>query len=172
MTPDNGQERTFREFLDRKYDLLLLDFETAFEWTQHIDSQISNLRSWTITLLLAYAGFLFTQQTRNDQMLLPLMMIPIPFVFLEIYRRMHFSFLGDEVRRIEQMFMVEDNQEFERHLRAYVFRDLKLPPYSKSRHELVRLFKYLPHSFLSFDSLSWYGLLVISIAIIYISFKT
>jgi hypothetical protein len=123
-------------------------------------------------LLLAYAGFLFTQQTRTDQMLLPLVMIPIPFVFLEIYRRVHFSLLGDEVRRIEQMFMVEDDQEFEGKLRSYVFRDLTLPPYSTARQAPLRLLKYLPHSFLSFDSLTWYALLATSVAIVYISFKS
>jgi hypothetical protein len=89
--------------------LIIKDLESAHSWYQFIESQISSWRSLTLTLLVAYVGFLFTVEKTGSDVAFPVLLIPVPFFLLEIYSRAHLGFLGNNVKEIENIFM-EQNQ--------------------------------------------------------------
>lgn len=159
------------EYLKRKQDLILKDFDTAFSWYQHIESQIYVGRSLVVTLILAYVGFLFTIKVSSNAVVTPLLIIPIPFILNEIYRRGHLIFLGKNIRHIEKMFATEDENNFYDLVHGYTFRDMRLQ-YGVVFGNLILWIKYMLNGILDVDAIIWYIFVIVSTTIAYVYFYT
>jgi len=160
-----------QKLVSRKQELVLKELDSAWSFYQHLEDQIFNWRSLTITLLLGYTGFLFTQKVNNNAMILPLLLIPAPFLLLEIYRRAHLVFLGENIQVIQKIFALKNNREFLKEIYEYEFRDqrLKRATVLTLRGLLVWL-RYMLLGFIDVDAIIWYLFIITSAIIAYLHF--
>ena len=156
-----------QDLVDRKKEMILKDFETAFScYTRHV-SAITGIRGLTVTLLTAYSGFLIKiDQFEQYVLVLPILLIILAFFAVEAFERRSMKFLGEEVRRIERVFMIEDCQEFEQQIVEYEFRDIRL----QKKISFLRKFRELLICMRPLSVLTWYLFLTITFILMYFAF--
>lgn len=114
------------DFINRKKELVLLDYESLFQVYGREFTIIYSFRGWSVTLLTAYFGFLFTTRPIADQLInIPGFFIIIAFFILEIAERSVMRRLIKEVRYIESIFMLQSPKDFKKQITEYIFRDIR-----------------------------------------------
>lgn len=132
---------------DYKADVIVKDWEIAHATYQGHFNYISTLRGWTVTLLLAYIGFLVSIKSDNFLIILPFVIVLLVFMYLEGGARARAALLVDEIRGIERIFMESDAVKFTELVRAYEFRDIR--PYRLSAgglRERIHILRYMLRS--------------------------
>ncbi len=164
--------KNFQDPISRKQDLMLKELDAAFSWYQHVEGQISNWRALTITVLLGYIGFLFTVKVSDNAMIVPLIVIQIPFLLLEIYKRAHLVFLSENIEVIERIFTLTKEAQFLKEVRDFEFRDQRLKYYRVLTPKGILLWlKLTLLGFINLDAIIWYAIIIVSATIAYIHFR-
>ena len=116
------------KFVKRKSQIILKDLDQAFSSYARHSAQISTLRGWSITIVVAYVGLCVTKSNLNlsNFSLLPIVFIVICFFFPEIVERALMVFNHDTAREIQGLFSQENEDQFIRKLKAYETMDQKL----------------------------------------------
>lgn len=143
--------------VDQKVSVVLKDLDTAFQVYGRCASQIDNLRGWSLTLLLAYVTFLISIKPSTVLVLVPFVVTMMLFMYLEGRRRREQSFLGNEVRQVERIFMETDHSKFIQLIKEYEFRDLRGHGMRVRRAERIMI---TSKSVLSVTVVGWYSLLI------------
>jgi hypothetical protein len=86
---------------------------------------VSTLRGWTVTLLLAYLGFLVSVKSTNVLTILPFVFVLLLFLYLEAGSRARLTALRTEMGEIENIFMETDAAKFTQLIQKFEFRSLK-----------------------------------------------
>lgn len=114
------------EFVNRKKELIIKDYESLFTVYGRETSIVYNFRGWTIILLTVYFTYIFTVKVTNFGFLfLPGIFIILTFYFLEVSERSVMRYLLRELRDPEKMFMIENTQDFNTAVLNFEFRDLR-----------------------------------------------
>lgn len=112
--------------LTQKTEMLMKDYDSAFSVYGREETIVYNFRTWTITLISAYIGFLLT---RTQPVVLkdstPGFIIIIIFYILEVSERSVMKRIVDEVRKIETIFMITNEKKLKAEIMAYKFRDIR-----------------------------------------------
>ncbi len=141
---DHDPKQLDNDFISRKKELILLDYQTLFDVYGREFTVIYSFRGWAVTLLTAYFGLLFTVKPINNPLInLPGIFIIISFYILEIAERSVMRRLLKEVRYIESIFMIQSSKDFRREITKYEFRDLrdvKIPLKKKVGDFLLSIF--------------------------------
>jgi uncharacterized membrane protein len=146
------------EFIARKTGFLVKDYETAFSSYGRHSDKVASIRTWTITLLVAYLGFVATSGSNSPQvMVLPVAIIIACFFALEARERKYMRFLVQELRNVETIFMTKDNEEFHSMVEAYEFRNMRLADYRMNLNP-INLLKPMR----SKGVVLWYGFLIVT----------
>lgn len=107
-------------------DLVVKDWEIGFGmYSKHV-SQITTIRGWTLTLILAYLGFLVSTQNFNLYLQIPMAFVIGGFFILELIEGMHMQFIGRRTLKIERIFSHPDIETRSREIKQYLFRDVEL----------------------------------------------
>ena len=114
-----------------KGDLLKKDWEISFNmYTKHI-LQITSVRGWTITLLIAYLGFLASFNKFDVIFIGPMVLIILGFFILELFEATSLTFISNKVQEVEQLFMLDDPDKFIVGIENYLFRNFEYQTYTK-----------------------------------------
>jgi len=142
--------------LQRKLQLLMKEYETAYTSYSRHSSQIVSLRGWTITLLLAYFGLLQAGGSKEFTLVIviPAVLILGGFFVLEALEKLYAKLNVDNVLEIQQHFAQGTDEEFDRWVEAYEFRDHRIR--RLERRDKARL---LLHVLGGFQMLLWYSFL-------------
>lgn len=134
---DSNSKKLDNDFISRKKELILLDYQTLFDIYGREFTVIYSFRGWAVTLLTAYFGLLLTARPINNPLInLPGVFIIIAFYILEVAERSVMRRLLKEVRYVESIFMLQSSVDFRRAITKYEFRDLrdaKIPLKKKNR---------------------------------------
>jgi len=107
-------------------DLVIKDWETGFAmFSKHV-AQITALRGWTLTLLLAYLGFLTSIRQFDWYLQVPMGFVIGGFFILELFEGMHMQFIGRQTLRIERIFANPDTDAQNHEIQKHRFRNLEL----------------------------------------------
>jgi hypothetical protein len=112
--------------LPHNRDIVMKDWETGFAmYTKHV-AQITALRGWTLTLLLAYLGFLMGIRHFDWYLQVPMGFVIGGFLILELFEGASMQLVSRRTHRIEQIFANPDPDAQNHVLQRYRFRDLEL----------------------------------------------
>lgn len=115
------------EFTKRKEIALFKDLDTAFSGYERLIRQVNLIKAWTVTIMVACVGFLVSGKAiSTSSVLLPAFATLMGFLILELRERSSMSFNKLEVLNIQRILMIEDKRQYEKELREYEFRDLRL----------------------------------------------
>jgi len=141
---DGNPKQLDNDFISRKKELILLDYQTLFDVYGREVTVIYSFRGWPVTLLTAYFGLLYTMRPIYNPLInLPGLFIIIAFYILEVAERSVMRRLLKEVRYVESIFMIQSSVDFRRAISKYEFRDLrdaKIPLKKKIGDILLSLF--------------------------------
>ena len=155
------------QYTRRKKDLIMKDYDTAYDSYKRHESHIFAIRGWTITLSVAYMGFLIAiDGFENNLFLLPAIFSFLVFLILESLESRMISFVWNELLKIESIFMIESDEEFTKEIIQYKSRNTRIN--ELTRKDLIR------RSFLSMlrlATLLWYFFLIVIFLLIYSSIK-
>jgi hypothetical protein len=142
---------------NRKVQLVMKEYDTAFASYSRHSSQIVSLRGWTITLLLAYFGLLQARGTEAITIVvsIPVILILGGFFVLEALERLYAKINIDNILEIQEQFAQGSSEAFGQWIRTYEFRDQRIR--RLGRRAKARL---LLRSLGGFQSLVWYSFLV------------
>lgn len=97
--------------LNQKTEMLMKDYDSAFAVYGREETIVYNFRTWTITLISAYIGFLLN---KTQPVLLkdstPGFIIIFIFYILEVSERSVMKRIVEEVRKIETIFMITSDK--------------------------------------------------------------
>ncbi|MBI5649479.1 MAG: hypothetical protein HZC40_03380 [Chloroflexi bacterium] len=150
--------------LEHKISIIAKEIDTGFEsYTRHF-AQRATLRGWTITLALAYMGFLISIKSNNFLAVLPFAIVLLLFMYIESGEIATMALDGSEVREVEKIFMESDPTKFTVLIQQYEFRDIRLHKQQPSgiRGRIARL-KYM----LSLGMIAWYSFLLLLVLATY-----
>ncbi|MEI9954924.1 MAG: hypothetical protein WDM90_01090 [Ferruginibacter sp.] len=112
--------------LNQKTEMLMKDYDSAFAVYGREETIVYNFRTWTITLISAYIGFLLN---KTQPVLLkdstPGFIIIFIFYILEVSERSVMKRIVEEVRKIETIFMITSDKKLKAEIIAYKFRDIR-----------------------------------------------
>jgi hypothetical protein len=152
--------------VDQKVPIVSKDLDTAFQIYGRYSSQVDTLRGWSLTLLLAYLGFLISIKPGSVSVLFPFVVVMSLFAYLEGRYRSYQSFPGKEVREVEAIFMETDHTKFVDMIRQYEFRDLRMHKRRMGRIErIINASKFM----LSLEVVTWYSLLFTLLIVAYVA---
>ena len=154
--------------IEHKVSIVVKDLDTAFEVYSRYVTRLTSLRGWTVTILLAYMGFLISNKTDKVIALLPLGLILLLFMYLEAVYRGELRFLAKEVREVQEIFMEDDPAKFADRIRDYTFRDLRAHAVRETR--MNRMIKPLKFMLLP-ETIAWYFLLLLLAVACYLEIK-
>jgi hypothetical protein len=140
-------------YIERKEKALLLDLETAFSGYDRLVRQVNLLRAWTVATMVATLGWIVSAKHPNPHLILyPAGAALFAFAILDLRERSSMKFNKLEVLTVQQILMIEDATQFEKALRDYRFRDLRLSQLSRA-DKIGHLFEsaFTPQVFF------WYG---------------
>ena len=142
--------------LQRKMQLLMKEYDTAYTSYARHSSQIVSLRGWSITLLLAYFGLLQAIGSNGLKLvvIIPAGLILGGFIVLEALEKCFARLNVDNVLEIQQQSVQGSDEQFERWVEAYEFRDHRIR--RLRRREKARL---LLGELGGFQTLLWYSFL-------------
>jgi hypothetical protein len=113
-------------YFKRKENLVIKDFETAFKCYDKLVSKIASIRQWTVTIMVAMILYTFSDGNFLPNIIFPVFICFSAFLILELRERSSMRFDKQEILSTERIFMLEDNEEYQRKIHEYIFRDLKL----------------------------------------------
>lgn len=150
-------------YFQRKENIVIKDFETAFKCYEHLSSKVTTIRQWTVTLMLGIMGFYMAGYIGLLDLIFLAGFCLVSFLILEIRERCSMKFDKDEILNLEEIFMLSNNEEYTKSIIDYEFRDLRLCKLSTPGK-----FKYYPvrKCIKRLNVLSWYILWVIFLIII------
>lgn len=154
--------------IEQKISIVAKDLDTAFQVYGRYITRLTSLRGWTVTIVIAYMGFLITNKTDKVIALLPLGLILLLFMYLEAIYRRELRFLAKEVRKVQEIFMEDDPAKFADRIREYKFRDLRSHAVRESH--MNRIIKSLRYVFLP-EIIVWYLLLLLLAVACYLEIK-
>ncbi|MGF7141567.1 hypothetical protein [Roseimarinus sediminis] len=146
------------ENFEFKKEVVLKDYDSLFTVYGRETNIVFSFRSWTITLLTGYYGFLLAMDfdfSRSILMLIPYFLI-FAFLILEAAERSVMINLLKELRSLEKIFMETNRKNLESKIISYEFRDL--------RDKEIKLKVKTKNFFLAFKTpqiLSWYPILAV-----------
>lgn len=138
---------------EQKISIIYKDIDAAFSKYLQASTNVNILRGWSLTVSLAYFGFLISIQTGNYYLFIPYLAFLFLFMYLEAIERDKSKEASDELRFIKEIFKEDELNEFQNKVVAYEFRDFRIqnrPILSFKRFwKRFKLIFYL-------DSLLWY----------------
>jgi hypothetical protein len=130
--------------LAQKSIMLVKDYETAFQVYGREEVIVYNFRSWTITLVSAYLGFLLTKtNTLELRDAIPGIVVIFIFYILEVSERSVMKRIVEDVRRIENIFMETSELNLKKNILLYKFRDIR----DKERNIIIEVFDFIKSLF-------------------------
>ena len=109
-----------------KRELIIKDWETGFEmYNKHV-AQITALRGWNLTLMLAYLGFVTSIKLFDIFLIIPMIFVIVGFFILELFEGMYMQFIGRQILKIERIFSIIEERKRNQEIDEYRFRDLEL----------------------------------------------
>ena len=154
--------------IEQKVSIVAKDLDTAFQVYGRYVTRLTSLRGWTVTILLAYMGFLITNKTDKVIALLPLGLVLLLFMYLEAIYRRELRFLAKEVRKVQEIFMEDDPAKFADLIKEYKFRDLRA--HAVRETQMNRIIKTLKFMLLP-QIIGWYFLLLLLAVACYLEIK-
>jgi hypothetical protein len=160
LTTDGHKNNPRASYLKRKVDLVMIDLETAHSWNEHTENMISNLRNISVTLLLAYIGFLFSftkdlSLIKGIYVPFPLLIIPIPFILQEIHKRTQHVFNRENIKQIIHILTITDEDEYYRKIDNYKIRNARID-LNSVKDDIKEWAHYCREGFLYPDTILWY----------------
>lgn len=141
-----------------KKELVIKDYESLFNVYGRQTNIVMTFRSWTITLLTGYYGFLLATKLEYSYSLI--LVIPffiiIMFLVLEVAERSVMVSLLKELRTLEKMFMETDEKKLKKNIMKYEFRDIR-DTKQKVNSRIVGFIK----AFIIPQIISWYPLIIV-----------
>ena len=148
-----------------KIEIIYKDIDAAYSKYIQANTNISTLRGWSLTVSLAYFGFLITVQSGNFILLLPYVLFLIPFMYLEAIERDKSRDASEELRLIKNIFNETELTSFNNKVSEYEFRDFRIS--NRPIFSCYRIWKRFKIIFYP-DSLLWYSIqLILLILCIY-----
>lgn len=166
MKKDNDAEE--EKLLEIKKELILKDYDSLFIVYARETEIVFSFRSWTITLHVAYFGFLLISTLKIPDyayFIIPFFIIFF-FLILEAAERSIMDYLVEDLRKLETMFMEPNLTTLKQYLMKYEFRDIR----DKNQKTKARM-KYFIKTFITPQILSWYPM-IIAITVIIVVFIT
>lgn len=131
------------------------ELETAFDSYARHRAQIATLRGWSLTVFLAYVGFLIALKSDNFLVVLPYGAFLLLFVRQEAKEQLAGRFDSAEVQKVEEIFTETNPDKFTELIRQYEFRETRLHKLRpRNVYSRTDLFKYM----ISRPVVAWYGL--------------
>jgi hypothetical protein len=115
-----------RDYIKIKEELVIKDWEKGFDMHTKHNSQVSLIRGWTITLLMAYFGFLTSIKRFEFVFIIPMMLIIAGFLILELFEGIYLVSIGRQLHEVERIFMIRDINQRDVCIDKYQFRNLQL----------------------------------------------
>lgn len=144
----------YTDMMEWKIPLVIKDLETAYTAHSRHAVNINLMRNLTITLILAYFGFLFTVKPFNVYAGIPIIFLALMFIILETLEKSFMLYLASEITLIQNIFMIENHEEFRDEIRKYQFREMR-----QEWKEWNIMRKHFRNSLKSVHSLIWYTFL-------------
>ena len=113
-------------YFKRKENLVIKDFETAFKCYDKLIGKIASIRQWTVTIMVAMILYTFSDGNLIPNIIFPVIICSFAFLILELRERSSMRFDKQKILQAERIFMLENEEEYQSKITAYVFRDLKL----------------------------------------------
>jgi hypothetical protein len=115
------------KFFMRKETLVMKDFDTAFSCYDKLVGKVMSIREWTVTVMIALIVFNLTYA--DMELINTLITVAIcmgAFLILELRERSSMKFDKAIILEMEQIFMNQDNNDYELKIKEFVFRDIRL----------------------------------------------
>jgi hypothetical protein len=141
-----------------KKELVIKDYESLFNVYGRQTNIVLTFRSWTITLLTGYYGFLLATKLEYSCsliLLIPFFIITM-FLVLEVAERSVMVKLLEELRTLEKMFMENNEKKLRKKIMKYEFRDIR-DTKQTANSRIGGFFK----AFLRPQIISWYLLIIV-----------
>lgn len=114
------------QYVNRKQELMLKDYDSAFAVVTRETTIIYSLRGWTVTLLALWLSVFLSRKDKGKAfMYLTGLFIILIFYFFEISERSVILSLIQDLRSLENIFNIRDKSEFNTAVINYQFRDIK-----------------------------------------------
>jgi len=153
------------EFFKRKECMVIKDFETAFKCYDKLVSKIIGIRQWTVTIMIAL--MLFTLREGNiNNVLFPVIVSFVVFLIMELRERSSMKFDKRQIINLENIFSLEDENEYMQKIKDYVFRDIYLSKLTKWT-KIIHFLKSMKKS----EVIIWYAMWLIIWGFILFIFK-
>ena len=140
---------------ESKLMIIQKDIEETFSIYNNSKANINTLRGWSLTISLAYFGFLITIQTNNYLLLLPYILFQFFFMYLEATKKDNMDEASSSLYEIKSIFLETDQNKFESVVLAYKFRGYPRPS-KRSFISFKRTCKRIKKIFISPELLWWY----------------
>jgi hypothetical protein len=147
-------------YIKRKTQIVLKDLDQSFSSYSRHSSQITTLRGWSITLVVAYIGLIVTKSKINFSFIsfLPILFIIVGFLALEIIERASMLFNANNAKEIQDLFSYENEDQFIEKIISYITMDQKLSTMSFQ----VKL-KWLFSAIFGRKHIVWYSFLILAV---------
>jgi hypothetical protein len=161
---DTINQKSFSEiYFKRKENLVIKDFETAFKCYDKLVSKIASIRQWTVTIMVAMILYTFSNGNLLPNIIFPVFICFFAFLILELRERSSMRYDKQEILQTERIFMLENNEEYQKKIEEYIFRDLKL-----SRLGRKAKIMHLVQSMRKPEVIFWYFTWILIWSVIYI----
>jgi len=137
----------------QKISIIHKDIDAAFSKYLQANTNVNTLRGWSLTVSLAYFGFLISIQSGIYTLFIPYLIFLFLFMYLEAIERDKSKDASDELRLIKGIFKVNDLEELQSEVSKYEFRDFRVQ--NRPTLSLKRIWKRFKLIFY-LDSFLWY----------------
>ena len=120
----NSSERDY--FIERKILYVDKEFETGFSSYQRVESKVTNLRQWTVTINIGLIIYMATYNNHITHLSIILLGCMIIFLLLELRARSSMAFDKKNILEIESICNEQKQSEYINRIINYKFRDEKL----------------------------------------------
>jgi len=121
-----SQIDSVQEFISRKREVMLKDYDSLFTVYSRETTLVYNFRGWTVTLLVLCFSIFFSLKNANSKFIyLVAAFIILVFYILEISERVVMLNLLQELRNLERIFGLQNTNQFNAAVMKYQFRDIR-----------------------------------------------
>jgi hypothetical protein len=119
---------------ERKEKAVLADLASAFHGYDRLIRQVSLIRAWTVALVVAALGWIISGKSSLPYLVIYLTTATLfSFLILELRERSSMRFNKSEILEIQKIMMIENQDDYEKAIRIYEFRDLRLAQLTRDK---------------------------------------
>jgi len=124
-----------RDLLKQKLDHIKEDYDAALSTCLHDGDRVSHIRTWTVTVIAAYLGYMLKSDDLSTVRLLPLFGAIVLFWIMEALTKASGILSGYTLGRVDEVFAVTDPEKFWSAVEEYGFWRLQDKPFASKRPE-------------------------------------